>query len=89
MPFITHVENAVQPGRPQMTIWRMRIARWIPKATITYSEYVLLIAFPLQKWLNESAPRVMLYVRHFACRGTTFKTKYRMYTSSQSASPPH
>jgi len=38
-----------------MTIWRMRIARWIPKATNTRSEYVMLIAFPLQPWLRERA----------------------------------
>jgi len=25
----------MEPGRPQMTIWRMRIAYWIPKATKT------------------------------------------------------
>jgi len=31
----------------------MRIACWIPKATNTYSEYVMLIAFPLQQWLYE------------------------------------
>ena len=29
-------ENIVQPDRPRMTIWRMRIACWIPKATHTY-----------------------------------------------------
>jgi len=33
----------------QMTVWRMRIACWIPKATNTHSEYVILIAFPRQK----------------------------------------
>jgi hypothetical protein len=33
----------------------MRIACWIPKATGTYSEYVMLIAFPLQQWLQECA----------------------------------
>jgi hypothetical protein len=47
--------NIVEPYRPQMTIWRMRIACWIPKATNTCSEYAILIAFPLQKWLHESA----------------------------------
>jgi len=26
-------ENTVQPDRPQMTIWRMRIGSWITKAT--------------------------------------------------------
>ena len=36
-----------------MTIRRMRIACWIPKATNTQSEYVMLIAFPLQQWLHE------------------------------------
>jgi len=35
------------------TIWRMRIACWIPKATNTNTEYVILIAFPLLQWLNE------------------------------------
>jgi hypothetical protein len=38
-----------------MTIWRMRIAAWIPKATNTHSEYVILIAFALQEWLHERA----------------------------------
>ena len=37
--------NNVEPDRPQMTIWRMRIACWILKATNTYSEYVILLAF--------------------------------------------
>ena len=36
-----------------MTIWRMRIACWITKATDTHSENVILIAFPLQQWLCE------------------------------------
>jgi len=38
-----------------MTIWRMRIAYWITKATATHSEHVIRIAFPLQQWLNEHA----------------------------------
>jgi len=41
-------------GRPPMT-WTMNIAYWIPKATNTHSEYVILIAFPLQQWLHERA----------------------------------
>jgi len=36
-----------------MTICRMRVASWIPKATNTHSEYVTFIAFPLQQWLQE------------------------------------
>jgi hypothetical protein len=38
-----------------MTIWRMRIACWITKATNTNTRYVILIAFPLQQWLQERA----------------------------------
>ena len=39
-------KNIVESDRPQMVIWR--IACWIHKATNTHSEYVTLIAFPLQ-----------------------------------------
>ena len=28
-------KNTVEPERPQMTIWRMRISRWVTKATHT------------------------------------------------------
>jgi hypothetical protein len=30
----------VYRGRPQMTIWRMRIACWIPKATNIHTQFV-------------------------------------------------
>jgi hypothetical protein len=36
-------------------ILRMRIACWIPKATNTHSEYVILIAFLPKTWLYERA----------------------------------
>jgi len=42
--------------RPEMTIWHMRIAYWIPKATNTNSEYATFIAFLRQQWLRERAP---------------------------------
>jgi len=32
-------ENTVQPDRPQMKIWRTRIACWISKTTNTHSEF--------------------------------------------------
>ena len=38
-----------------MTIWLIRIARWIPTATNTHSEYVIVIALPLQQWLHKRA----------------------------------
>jgi len=36
-----------------MTVWCMCIACWIPKATNTHSEYIILIAFPLQQLLHK------------------------------------
>ena len=46
-------KNIVERGRPQMTIWRLRIACWITKATDTHSEYVIPVAFPRRHWLRE------------------------------------
>ena len=45
----------VEEDRPQLTIWRKRIACWITKATNTHSQYVILIAFSLQQWLHAGA----------------------------------
>jgi len=42
-------KNIVEPDKSRMTAWRMRIACSIPKTTNTHSEYVMLIAFPLQQ----------------------------------------
>jgi len=63
--FNTVWKNIVEPGRSQMTIRRMRIACWIPKATNMYSEYVILIAFPLQQRLHERAS--LLRYTYIAC----------------------
>jgi hypothetical protein len=38
----------------------MGIAGWIPKATNKHSQYVILIAFPLQQWMHEQAS-ILLY----------------------------
>ena len=66
-------KNFVDVGRPKM-IKRMRIASWIPK----FTEYVILIAFPLQQRLHERAS-VLCYtyiaclVRHkFDCQTLSF-----------------
>jgi len=42
--FMRYAEEYYGAGldRPQMTMWRMCIAYWIPKTTNTHSEYVLL-----------------------------------------------
>jgi len=69
--------NVAGPGRPQMTIWRMRIAYWIPKATDTHSEYVILIAFPRQQWSRERAPML-----HFYTHLAVFKQSSRNMVSA-------
>jgi hypothetical protein len=48
-------ENILYLGRSQTTTWRLFTARWIPQATNTYSEYVIIIPFPRQQWLCERA----------------------------------
>jgi hypothetical protein len=58
-------KNNVEPGRPQMTIWRMCIACRLPKATITQSEYVIFIAFPLPAVVTRKRLSVTLYVNVF------------------------
>jgi len=42
-------KNVVERGRQQM-IGRMRIARWIPKATNAHTGCVILIVLQLQQW---------------------------------------
>jgi hypothetical protein len=48
-----------------MTIWRMKIAFWITKATHIHSQYVIRNAFPLHQWLRERTP--MLRYTYIAC----------------------
>jgi len=48
-------KNIVEPERSQVKIWRMRITCWIPRATITHKESVILIDCLLQQWLHERA----------------------------------
>jgi hypothetical protein len=44
-----------------MTIWRMHIACWIAQAANT--QYVVVIAFPLQQWLQERTSKLRyLYI---------------------------
>ena len=54
-PFMSMWKNIVEPGRPQMAKRRMHIACYIPNATNTHSEYVILTDFPLQQWSHERA----------------------------------
>jgi hypothetical protein len=45
-------KNMVKPGRPQMTIRRMRFACWITKATDAHSEYVILLLHGNNGYMN-------------------------------------
>jgi hypothetical protein len=42
-------KNTEEPDCPQMSIWRMRIARWITKATDKHAEYVIFLLLALQR----------------------------------------
>jgi len=48
-------KNIVEGATRDNKTWRMRIACCVPKATEIQSEYVILTALPLQKWLHECA----------------------------------
>jgi len=50
-----------------MTIWCMHSARGITKSTKTHTEYLILIAFPLQQWLQNCASLISLYVHCVSC----------------------
>jgi len=70
-------KNAVQPDSSQKTIWSTRVSCWIPKATGTNSELVLLTAFPLEKWLQECAS--MLRYTYIACL-VVFRMIFRVHS---------
>ena len=55
-------KNIVQPDRLQIIVWLMHISSWIPKATITQSQYAIHIAFPLQQCLRERAMSCYMYI---------------------------
>ena len=56
-------KNIADPGRPQMAIWRMRTACWIPKAANKHT-VCNTYCFLLQQLLHERAS-VLRYVRQF------------------------
>jgi hypothetical protein len=74
-------KNVVEPDNPQMTHWGMLMSRWLPTATNTHSDYVILMSFLLQQWLHERtsllrftyiACLVLNCVHHFLARYTPF-----------------
>ena len=67
-------KDIVELERPQLTLWRMRIACWITEATHTHThththtEYVMPIAFRRQQWLLErSSTLPYTYIASIVC----------------------
>jgi hypothetical protein len=58
-------KSVVEQGKTQMATLHMRIACWMPKATNTRSEYVIIFVFPQQQWLHEWA--LTLCYTYIAC----------------------
>jgi hypothetical protein len=58
-------KNIVEPDMPQVTIRHMQFTCWVLKATNTHSECVILVVFPLQQLLHESAS--MLCYMYITC----------------------
>ena len=58
-------KNNLEPDRPQMTVPCMSFVCKIPEDTPRQSEYVILIAFPLQQWLHERVS--LLRYTYIAC----------------------
>jgi hypothetical protein len=63
VPFMWKKYSKAQQATNDNIKRRMGFACWIPKATKAHSEYAILIAFPLQQWLHESASMWHLYAR--------------------------
>jgi hypothetical protein len=63
VPFMRQCgKNIVEQGRPQMTVWRMRIACWIPKDTNTHS-----YCFSTSTMVARTRLSVTLYVHCLSC----------------------
>jgi len=61
-------KNIVERNRSQVTISRMRITCWIPKATNSHSVCVILVTFTLQRWFLERACLLPSSVHCLSCR---------------------
>ena len=60
-------KDVVEPDKPKMKIWCMRIACCVSEATNTLSESVMLIASPLEQWNAQTHLNVTLYVHCLSC----------------------
>jgi len=56
----------VERDRPQMAIWRMSFACWLPKATNSHSDYVT-HCFSTATVVTRTCPNVTLHVHCLSC----------------------
>ena len=59
--------NIVEPERPQLIIWRMRISRRVPKATDTHSECVILFVFSIATMVARTPLSAVLCILCLSC----------------------
>jgi hypothetical protein len=59
-------KNVVERDKSQLIILSRRIACWIPKATNTYTQYVISVASQQQQWLHERAS-MLCYTCIYIC----------------------
>jgi len=59
-------KNIAEPGRPQITIWCVRMACWIPKAKNPHSEYVILLLFCCNNGCTNAA-QCYITVHYLSC----------------------
>jgi len=71
-------KNTVEMGRPQMTMWCMRIACWMPKATNTHSECVIYILLFYCHNGCTKAPQCCIIVHSLSC----YKIRIKCYLDS-------
>jgi hypothetical protein len=75
-------KSIVDPDWQQMTIWRVRIVCYVPKLTVTHSEYVHTLLFALQ---NRSRERTLMlrytYIEIDSSASSGGKSKYNTYVS--------
>jgi len=64
-----------------MTIWRMSCARWIPKAINTHSQFVILIAFPLQKFPRDAHQCYVIRKLHVLLPTRDLETSFNFCTT--------
>jgi hypothetical protein len=77
-----NIENMVQSGRPQITIWRLCTACWITKTVDTHSEYVIHNCISKAKWIWELASIFSLYVQYMSCLyGSKHEVRLCQYTA--------